>query len=174
MYALISSDSGQAHFSYVLITQAFTMCHVSEISPFNLLQKSLTSPVVLQVLKQLSETDPAFWQILTQNKTIPLEVKHSDYDDAEDYNPNEENSVLKYEDDHSIPSDVLHNHILYGNVTQHEGLECEKGNIVPLSISKTINNDAADTEHDFEDLNKEISPLALKAQSRVDGQVPTK
>ena len=109
-------------------------------------------------------------------KTIPLEVKHSDYDDAEDYNPNEENSVLKYEDDHSISSDVLHNHILYGNVTQHEGLECEKGNIVPLSISGTINNDAADTEHDFEDLNKDISPLALKAQSRarVDGQVPTK
>ena len=174
MYAQISSNSGQAHFSYLLITQAFAMCHVSEISPFNLSQESLTSPAVLQVLKWLPKTDPAFWQILTKNETIPPEVKHSDYDGAEDDDLNEENSVLKYEDDHSIPSDVLRNLIIHGDVTQHGGLECEKGNIVPSSISETINNDAADTEHDFEDLNKDISPSALEAQSRVDSQVPTK
>jgi hypothetical protein len=160
------------------------MCRVSETSPFNLSQESLTSPAALQVLKRLPETDPAFWRILTKNEMTVPEVKHPDYDGAEDDDPNEENSAFKYEDDHSIPSDVLCNHILHSDVTQHGGLENEKGDIVPSSISETINNDAADTEHDFEDLNKDLSPpqdlsdqsdvAALDTQLRVDGQVPTK
>lgn len=114
--------------------------------------------MVSQVLKRLSKTDPVFWQILTKNETIPLEVKHSDYNGAEDNDLNQENSVLKYEDNHSILSDVFHNHILHGDVTQHRGLKCEKGYIVLLLISKTINNDVANTEHNFEDLNNDISP----------------
>lgn len=178
------------------------MCRVSESSPFNLSQESLTSPAALQVLKRLPETDPAFWRILTKNEATAPNVKHPDYDGAEDDDPNEENSAPKYEDDHFIPSDILRNHILHGDVAQHGGLESKRGDIVPSSISETINNDAADTEHNFEDLNKDVplpqdlsdkqpkDPLAQKAadatttsvaasgiealdaQSMMDGQVP--
>jgi len=78
---------------------------------------------------------------------------------AEDDDPNEENSALKYDNDHSIPSDILHNHILYGNVAQYGGgLKSKEGDIVLSSISETINNDTADTKHDFKDLNKDVPP----------------
>jgi hypothetical protein len=134
------------------------MCHVSESSPFNLSQESLTSPAALQVLKWLLETDPTFWSILMKNEAMAPNVKHPNYDGAEDNDPNEENAALKYEDNHFIPSDILRNHILHGDVAQHGGLESEKGDIIPLSISETINNDAADTEHGFENLNNDVPP----------------
>ena len=134
------------------------MCRVSKTSPFNLSQESLTGPAALQALKRLPETDPAFWSILMKNKATIPNVEHSDYDGAEDDDPNEESAALKYEDDHSIPSDVLRNHILHGDVAQHGGLESDNGDIIPSSISETINNDAADTEHDFEDLNEDVLP----------------
>jgi len=111
-------------------------------------------------------------------------VKHPDYNSAEDDDPNKENSAFKYKDNHSIPSNVLCSHILHSDVIQHRGLESEEGDIVLSSISETINNNAADTEDDFKDLNKDLSPpqdlpnqsdiAALDTQLRVDGQVPTK
>ena len=149
--SLASSDCSLTSFF-----QAFAICRVSTSSPFNLSQESLTSPAALQALKQLPETDPAFWRVLMKDKVIAPDVKHPDYDGAEDDDPNEENSALNYEDDHSIPSNVLRNHILHGDVAEHGGLESEEGDIVPSSISETINNNAADTDHDFEDLNKDV------------------
>ena len=111
-------------------------------------------------------------------------MKHPDYNSAEDDDPNKENSAFKYKDNHSIPSNVLCSHILHSDVIQHRGLESEEGDIVLSSISETINNNAADTEDDFKDLNKDLSPpqdlpnqsdiAALDTQLRVDGQVPTK
>ena len=43
-------------------------------------------------------------------------------------------------------------------MAEHKGLESEKGDIVPSLISETINNNAADTDYDFKDLNKDIPP----------------
>lgn len=88
-------------------------------------------------------------------------MTHPNYDSAEDDDSNEENSALKYEDDHSIPSDVLCNHILYGDVAQHGGVKSEKGDIIPSLISETINNDTADTEHEFNDLNQDVASQDL-------------
>ena len=132
------------------------MCHISTSSPFNLLQESLTSLAALQALKRLPETDSVFWRVLIEDKVITPDVKHPNYDGAEDNDPNEENSALKYKDDHSIPSNVLCNHILHGNVAEYGGLKSEEGDIVPSLIPETINNNAADTDHNFEDLNKDI------------------
>jgi len=149
------------------------MCRVSESSPFNLSQESLTSPAALQALKQLSETDPMFWSILVKGKVTAPEIKHPNYHGAEDDDPNEENANLKYDDDHSIPSDILRNHILHGDVAQHGGLESEKGDIVPSSISETINDSAADINHDFEDLNEDV-PLPQDLPEQSDNQMPVK
>jgi hypothetical protein len=76
------------------------MCRVSDSTSFNLLQKSLTSPAALQALKRLPETDPTFWRTLIKNEATAPYVKHPSYDGAEDDDPNEENSTLKYDDDH--------------------------------------------------------------------------
>jgi hypothetical protein len=60
-------------------------------------------------------------------------------------------------------------------VAKHGDLESEKGNIVPSSICETINNDAANTELDFEDLNNNIPPLQdLPEPNNSDGKLPTK
>jgi hypothetical protein len=107
------------------------MCRVSEDSSFNLSQESLTSPMALQALKRLPETDPSFWRVLTEIKPTVPNVKYPNYEGAEDNDPNEMDSALKYEDDQSIPSEVLRNYVIYGNVGQHRSLESEKGNIVP-------------------------------------------
>jgi hypothetical protein len=99
-----------------------------------------------------------FWKILMKNRATALDMKHPDYNGAEDDDSNEENSVLKYEDDHSISSDIFHNHILHCDVAQHRGLESKDSDIVPSSIFKTNSNNAANIKHNFEDPNKDVSP----------------
>jgi hypothetical protein len=151
------------------------MCYISKTSPFNLSQESLTSLAALQALKWLLETDPAFWRILIKNEVTAPTVELSNYEGAKDDDPNEENSTLEYEDDHSIPSSVLHDHILHGNVAKHEGLKSKEGDIVPSSISETTNNDAANTELNFEDFNNDIPPLQdLPEPNNSDGELPAK
>ena len=143
------------------------MCRVGEGSLFNLSQESLTSPAALQALKRLPETDPTFWKILTEAKPTAPDVKHPDYDGAEDNDPNEMNSALKYEDDQSIPSKVLRDYVIYGDVGQHRCFESEKGDIVPSSISEAIDTNTANNANiEQEDQAAEGSHVPAKRARR--------
>lgn len=75
-------------------------------------------------------------------------MKHPNYNGAENNDPNEMNSALEYEDDHSIPSNILRNYVICGDMGQHRHFESEKGDIVPSSIFEAIDINAANIEQE--------------------------
>lgn len=147
------------------------MCRVSADLPFNLSQESLTSPQALQVLKRLPETDPDLWKELSKNDAqVPPLATPCYADCTEDDDPNKAEATAEFEDDHAITSEVLRNHLMHGDASTHGGFETENDHVVPTSLTETLSEDAADVDHEFADLNKDIPlPLDVSGDGRVEG-----
>lgn len=131
------------------------MCCVSVNSQFNLSHESLTSLAALAELRELRQKDPIFWDKLfaTASSVDPPDAKPGSPEDVEDQ------ASCEYEDDHAITSEVLRNHITYRNASMHGGIEIYDGTIIPASITETLNEDAAEIDHDFQGSNADIPAL---------------
>ncbi|TFY75776.1 hypothetical protein EWM64_g8235 [Hericium alpestre] len=131
------------------VRKAFENSQLEDNPQFNLLHASLTSPAALQALKGLPKMDPELWAELMQllPESEPIIHRGDREDKAEEQ---------EFEDDLAIPSSALREHLTNSAIAGGGLGHDEKGNIIPVSMAESLDDEAADTNHEFTDAVEDV------------------
>ncbi|TFY81989.1 hypothetical protein EWM64_g2016 [Hericium alpestre] len=131
------------------VRKAFENSQLEDNPQFNLSHASLTSPAALQALKGLPKTDPELWAELMQlsPESEPIIHRGDREDKAEEQD---------FEDDLAIPSSALREHLTNSTIAGGGLGHDEKGNIIPVSMAESLDDEAADTNHEFTDAVEDV------------------